>query len=393
MSIVSIVRNPVTDESKIAEMVRSVLEPLGGLAGFVSTDDSVMLKPNLVTNRKYFTGATTDPLIVQALIRELKAIGVNDVIVADSSWTGCPTERTFTATGLKGICDREGVRLLDLKKDAFVDVEVKAGNELGGSVQIAKTVLEVDKLINLPKLKAHCQTMVTLSLKNLKGCIHDREKQRFHRLNLHNAVAELNTVLKPDLIVLDGIIGEMTAELGCDPVRLDTVVAGTDPVALDSVCTTMLGYDPHEIDHIVRAGELGVGVGPDLDLIDIIGGVELAEIRGAAGESIGYDRYAEAFNNYGIKIIEEGACSSCSAGLFIALKRMEDEGELDKLKGSTIFIGQNIASTYADIVSDIDAANKNKIGIGKCSGKLEGLDLKIPGCPPDALKICRKIVE
>jgi uncharacterized protein (DUF362 family) len=392
MPVVSLVRSKSTDESRIAEMVHQVLEPLGGIEAFVSSHERVLLKPNFVTNRKYFTGATTDPLIILAMIRELKRIGVEDITVADSSWTGCSTERVFNATGITGICRHEGVKLVDLKKDEYEWVKVQKGEELGGKVEVARTVLDSDKLINLPKLKAHCQALVTLSLKNLKGCITDDEKRRFHRLDLDRCIAELNTVLKPDLIVLDGIIAEMTAELGCDPIRLDTIVAGTDPVAVDSVCSTMLGYEPIDIPHIVHAEGLGCGTGIDLDTVELKGDVELSEITGKISGPVGFQRYEESFAEFGIDIKAEGACSSCLAALYIALKRISDSDELEKMKGTGIYLGQNIVPTYTHLMSDqTGKQHKQQIGVGKCSLELEGMDVRIKGCPPSALGIFKKL--
>ena len=394
MAVVSLVRSKGPDESKIAEMVHSVLEPLGGIGSFVSSGESVVLKPNLVTNRKYFTGATTDPLIVQAMIRELKRVGIEDITVADSSWTGCSTERAFSATGIGGICHREGVKLVDLKKDEYEWVKVPKGKELGGEVEIAHTVLDADRLINLPKLKAHCQALVTLSLKNLKGCITDDEKRRFHRLDLDRCIAELNTVLRSDLIVLDGIIAEMTAELGCDPIRLDTIVAGTDPVAVDSVCSTMLGYAPTDIAHIVYAAGLGCGTGLDLNSIDIKGDVELDKIAGEISGPVGFSRYEKAFTKFGIDIKAEGVCSACLAALYIALKRLSDSDKLENLIGTDIYLGQNVVPTYSHIMSEqTEDKGKLKIGVGKCSLELEGMDMEIKGCPPSALGIFKKLKD
>jgi uncharacterized protein (DUF362 family) len=388
---VPIVRSKSTDESRLGEMVEAVLEPLGGLGKYVEPGDAVILKPNLVTNRKYFTGATTDPLIIQTLIRGLKSLGVADITVADSSWTGCSTKRAFIATGINGICDREGVKLLDLKKDKFVDVDVPKGKELGGSVAIARTILEADKIINVPKLKAHSQTLVTLSLKNLKGCIADSEKQRFHRLDLDKCIAELNTVLRSDLIVLDAIVGEMTAELGCDPVRLDTMVAGTNPVAMDALCATILGYEPHEISHIAHAEALGIGRGLDLSEINVFGDVELAQLKGDTGDLIGYQRYTEAFEKYGLSICDDGACSSCLSSLYLALKRMADDELLETLKNSKIYLGQKIEQKYPKVQPDKAGGGGVQVGIGKCTEKIKGLDFVVKGCPPTALKVYKKL--
>jgi uncharacterized protein (DUF362 family) len=315
---------------------------------------------------------------------------VADIVVADSSWVGCDTGKTFVATGLRGICDREEVELIDLKKDKFEDVRIPEGDELGGTVKIARTVLEADKLINLPKLKAHAQTKLTLSLKNLKGCIHDSEKQRFHRIDIERAIAELGSVLKPDLIVMDAIICEMTAELGCDPVRMDSVLAGTDPVAMDALCATVMGYEPDEIEHIAHAEKLGVGTGLDVSGIELHGDMELSELKGAVTEPVGFQRYTDSFQSAGVNIIEDGACSSCLGALCLALKRVIDEGQLSELEGCDILIGQH----YDDSGKEKpEGSGGTCIGIGKCTKELKGLDIFVNGCPPTALKIYKKLKE
>src|SRR5690606_36606024 len=117
----------------------------------------------------------------------------------------------------------------------------------GLEIEVCAKVLEVDYLINMPDLKAHCQTKLTCALKNLKGCVPDKEKRRFHTLGLHRPIASLNKVIKSDLILVDGIIGDLTHEEGGTPVRLDRAIAGYDPVMVDAYAASLIGYRLAEI--------------------------------------------------------------------------------------------------------------------------------------------------
>jgi uncharacterized protein (DUF362 family) len=270
METVSILHRNNPTEKDIYEMVEKSIDLIGGFS--VYSGDSILVKPNLVTSKKYYTGATTDPRIIEAVIIILKRMGAKNITIAEGSWTGCDTERAFEATGVKHLAKKYDVKLVDLKKDEHIRVKIPKGKAIN-EILIAKTVLETDKTINLPKIKAHGNTTITISLKNLKGYLPDKEKTRFHRIGLSQAIADLNTVLKNDLIVVDGIIGERTAELGCDPIELNVIIAGKNPVAVDAVCVEFLGYRATEIEHIVLASKHGLG-SYDVKDIRVVGDID-----------------------------------------------------------------------------------------------------------------------
>jgi uncharacterized protein (DUF362 family) len=102
----------------------------------------------------------------------------------------------------------------------------------------------MDYLINVPVLKGHCQTGMTCCIKNLKGCISDSEKRRFHTMGLMKPIAALGTVLKPALQVVDSVCGDLSFEEGGNPVVANRVMLGFDPVLVDSYGAKLLGFAP-----------------------------------------------------------------------------------------------------------------------------------------------------
>lgn len=141
-----------------------------------------------------------------------------------------------------------------MKKDTY-DSYVSHGLE----INVCDQAIKVDYLINIPVLKGHCQTKMTCALKNLKGCIPDFEKRRLHQLGLHNPIAKLNDVLKCDLVIVDGIIGDLCFEEGGTPVEMNRLIMGKDPVLVDAFIAESMRYSIEEIGYIKKAGELEIG--------------------------------------------------------------------------------------------------------------------------------------
>ena len=191
-------------------------------------------------------------------MEQLARVPLREIIIGESAAVSHSTMEAYRVSGIAEVARKRGVRLVDFKKDRQVELSVPRGRSIA-AVQVAETVLKADFLINLPILKVHSQTRVTAGLKNLKGCISDAEKKRFHRLDLEQCIADLNTVIKSDLVIVDATLCSLAWEEGGDPVRLDTVIAGTNVLAVDSFAATLLGYNPEEIRHFLLAEEHGLG--------------------------------------------------------------------------------------------------------------------------------------
>ena len=190
----------------------------------------------MVLDKPAASGATTHPEIVEGVIRYFQAKGYSDLVIMESSWVGAATEEAFRVCGYRELAAQYGVELVDLKKDRTIK---KKGEY--GEITVCTAPLAVDFLINLPVLKAHCQTLLTCALKNLKGCIPDHEKRRFHRLGLHEPLPSWRRSFQSTLRSSMRSCGDLTFEEGGNPVPMGRLLAGTDPVLLDSYAASLLG--------------------------------------------------------------------------------------------------------------------------------------------------------
>jgi uncharacterized protein (DUF362 family) len=343
------------DQAK--KMVKELLQKTK-IEAELESDDLVALKPNLINATSSEKGATTDPEIVKGVIEYLQAKGFNNLMIIEGSWVGADTDKAFEVCGYHQLARYYEIPLYNLKKDNFIKKSYQ-----GLEIEIAEKALKADYLINLPVLKGHCQTNITCALKNLKGCISDSEKRKFHRQGLHQPIAYLNKLLKQDLIIIDGIYGDLDFEEGGNPVKMNRIIAAQDPVLADSFAADLLGYSTAEVEYIEIAAEIGVGT-KDLSRAEII------ELNQDQAAEIEYS--SRKIKKLAAKIKAKDACSACYGSLIHALKRIEESGQLDKIAGM-IKIGQGYQGEEV-----------SGIGIGNCCS---GADKFVKGCPPSARDI------
>jgi uncharacterized protein (DUF362 family) len=326
-------------------------------------DMRVVIKPNLVVAKSSNEGATTHSEIIDGIICFLKEFGVAEIIIAEGSWLGESTERAISTCGYDVLSKRYGVRIVDTKKNKIIK-KTAHGLELG----ICSIFFENDFFINVPVLKGHCQTRVTCCLKNLKGCIPDSEKRRYHNIGLHEPIAALNTILKPDIHIIDGICGDPTFEEGGNPVTANRILCGFDPVELDSYCANLLGFSPEEIEYICLANKYGVG-----NLYNKT--TKIYEYRTENRTKITMNQsenQSSLVRELSSLIDENNACSACYAALIFALNKIGIR-ELRKKISEPIKIGQGFRGTRS-----------TGLGIGDCT---KSCTKNISGCPPTALDV------
>jgi uncharacterized protein (DUF362 family) len=220
--------------------------------------DKVLIKVNFITDKTWDTGATTDPIVVEAIIKKLEGLPVK-VYVVESDATITNADKAFEATGMKEMCSRNGVEWLNLRhvKDR-VKLNVPNGEALK-SITVPRLVTE-SAVISAAKLKTHGNTTVTLGMKNMFGLLPDKFKGKYHLKGISDVVVDINTVLKPALTVIDGFVGmEGEGPVDGTPVQMNLIIAGTDPVATDATAARIMGFNPYEIKHIRRAYERGLG--------------------------------------------------------------------------------------------------------------------------------------
>jgi uncharacterized protein (DUF362 family) len=220
--------------------------------------NTVLIKVNFITDKSWDTGATTDPIVVEAIIKKLEDFPVK-VYVVESDATITNADTAFEATGMKDMCSRNGVEWLNLRyvKDK-VKLDVSNGETLK-SITVSRLVTE-SAVISAAKLKTHINTTVTLGMKNMFGLLPDKFKGKYHMKGISKVVVDINTVLKPALTVIDGFVGmEGQGPIDGTPVQMNLIIAGRDVVATDATAARVMGFNPYEIKHIRRAFEKGLG--------------------------------------------------------------------------------------------------------------------------------------
>ncbi len=229
--------------------------------------DTVLIKVNFITVKTWDTGATTDPMVVEAIIERLKNLHVK-IYVVESDATMTSADKAFEATGMREMCERNGVECLNLRhvKDR-VKIDVPSAETLN-SITVPRIVTE-SAIVSAAKLKTHMSTGVTLGMKNMFGLLPDKFKGKYHLKGINKVLVDINTVLKPALTVIDGFVGmEGHGPSDGTPVQMDLIIAGKDPVATDATACRVMGFDPHEISHIRKAYEKGLG---NIDDVQVLG--------------------------------------------------------------------------------------------------------------------------
>jgi len=230
------------------------IQALGGIERFVKKGYKVALKPNCLAANPPEIGSTTNPAVMEIVVKMCLQAGAREVVVVSHD-----PERSFQISGVMEACSMAGARVVAANsRDLYQSVPVLRGRLLQ-NVEIIKEILDADVFVNIPIAKHHSQTGLTLSMKNLMGINWDR--RYFHLNGLDQAIADLSTVLRPHLIVMDANRILLTNGPGGPGQTRDTqtVIAGTDQVAVDAYCTTLFNRTPQEIRHIQYAYELGVG--------------------------------------------------------------------------------------------------------------------------------------
>ncbi|MBP1763926.1 MAG: hypothetical protein H6Q65_984 [Firmicutes bacterium] len=344
-----------TDPGK---MIYQVLEKIQ-LAKELKPDTNIAIKPNLVVAKPCEQGATTTPALVEGVIRYLKKHGFHNISIMESSWVGENTKRAFNVCGYDKLSQKYNVPLYDLKEDSTQSKQIGELN-----FKICNKPLQTDFLINIPVLKAHCQTLFTCALKNLKGCIPDTEKRRFHSLGLSKPIGYLGKVFPPGLIIVDAISGDLTFEEGGNPVHMDRIIVGKDPVMIDTYCASLIGYSKDEIEYIPIAEQMGVGSSNLAQAILTEHDIDLKNNR----SFIPSNKAKELAK----KVSADQACSACYGSLIHALQRLREKNKLSSIKGP-IHIGQGFRGKTLE-----------GLGIGSCT---KHCSKHISGCPPTAKSI------
>lgn len=247
-----------------AQLLRAAMDPLGGMNRFVKKGQKVVIKANIAWARTPEQACTNNPDLLYALVKMCYEAGAARVAVWDHT---CDNHQfTFVRTGLKEAGQRAGAEVLSGHgRNVYKKVEIPKGKKLK-SAEVLKEVLEADVFINFPIPKHHFATELTLGMKNLIGIVWDMEL--LHKVDLHQSIADLNTLRKPDLVVMDAI-RILTTNGPKGPGKVESpgeVIVSTDIVAVDAYGASFFKnprtgkpFRPEEVKFIKLAYESGLG--------------------------------------------------------------------------------------------------------------------------------------
>ncbi len=373
--LVSIVK---VEGEAVEAAVRKAVELSGGLENIVKPASKVLVKPNVMRPLRSGCGVVTDVRVTEAVTRLVLEQDPERVTIGEGASVGYDfpdfkdTMEAFQESGTAEVARKLGVELVDLNRDTLVEVEVPEAFVMK-RFGIARTALDADVIISVPCLKTHVRTGLTASLKNMKGVLPGLEKRRTHRTGLDRAIVDLNWVVKLDFVVIDAIrCMEGTWTIPEDTVRMNLILAGTDPVAADSVCAKLIGLSSERIMHIKLAEEEGLGIA-DVERIDI------------KGEKIGdvakrLRSYQEAFAGRfrGVKMIEKDACTGCMGEAMSTLVYLRSAGFNKEMAELGLVMGRP---------EEVSEAGRKLVIVGQCASKHKELGVYVRGCPPHGLEI------
>lgn len=275
---VAIARCQYYDEEYVYKTVRNSVDLLGGLGKFIKPGNKVLLKPNLLSSYPPQKHITTHPFLVGAVVRLLKELGTR-VYLGDSP--GIDTVKALAnygkvlkITGISAIADKYDAECIQFKNSILLPREK---GHLFKEIRVAKEVLDMDNIINLPKLKTHIQMYLTLCVKNMFGCVVGPQKAQWHLRAgtdfsyFARMLVELYESVKPTLNILDGIIGMEGDGPAAGRLRnTGLIIASADGVALDRVVCEILGGNPDSFFILNSARQLNCGE-TNLSGIEILG--------------------------------------------------------------------------------------------------------------------------
>ena len=333
--------------------------------------DSILIKPNLFEPVSYTTGQTTNPYLVEAVIKWCYNQGAKEVIVgegpsyflADHALKEC-----FTKTGIAEVVERSHAKWILFDEHHFKTYR-DISPFLPKLFRISEHAFIYNKIINLPVPKTHYLTSVSIAMKNLKGFLKREDKPLFHRVGINEAVVELNKIIKPSLNLVDFT----------SPAQKHSgfILAGSDIVAVDTVSTSLMGLNPDEIKTIQLGSKYGLGE-MNIARIDIRG----EDIKGL---KMHYELPSEWLKKKFplLKITgQDTACSGCIIPLFSSLTQLEDQGSSFK-NPLTIILGN----------ADLTKHPADTLLIGDCASHKFKEGNHVKGCPPQKEEILKALFE
>lgn len=234
-----------------------IIEQVGGMESVIRGAKFAILKPNLVAGRNAETGSTTSFALMKAVAEEVRACGAEPVL-CETPGTEFDRDSTYTILGVDKFCEENGIRILRVDPEGgeadWMEVTPKGAKKLR-RYHIPRLLQEA-RLINMPVLKTHVVSTMTMSMKNLMGILPRPDRRHMHTFGISQSIVDMNLGIKPDLNIVDGSVGQDgEGPVYGDKADLQVLIAGRDSLAVDLACCQVVGVKPRDIPHLKLALE------------------------------------------------------------------------------------------------------------------------------------------
>ena len=241
-----------------AQLAREAIAELGGIKRFISRADVVLIKPNIGWDRTPEQAANTNPSVIAEVIRQCTNAGAKRIVVTDVSCND--PRRCFQRSGIAEAAQREGAEVILPDPARYKEVDIRG--EVLREWPVLDSFLNVDKIINVPIAKHHSLTGTTLGMKNWYGILGGPRHQLHQKI--HESLADLADFMRPTLTLIDCyrilVRNGPTGGNLEDVLLKKTMVAGTDPVALDAyVAKAYWNLEVSALPYLRMAAQRGLG--------------------------------------------------------------------------------------------------------------------------------------
>jgi uncharacterized protein (DUF362 family) len=313
--------------NNVRRAVFDALDLIDAKSLFSKPKMKVLLKPNLLQPKDPKYAVTTHPDVFRAVVQWVKKFNPEKIITSESSGTKKRgiTDISCEISGIKAVCDEENIEWIPFERTSRKVYQVK--NPLVIKEIPSSALLEdVDLIINIPKIKTHGQCLLTCSIKNMFGTLILGLKSKTHKMfpnnmEFNSILVDIYSISQPQLTIIDGFYcQEGNGPSAGDVVKMDIIVAGYDPVALDTTVCNIIDFNPHDVLHITKAEEKGLGT-TDLSKINFLGeNINLIKRKFKKPEQFeGFLPLPKKFNNileklfiFSVVRFEKSKCKLCS---------------------------------------------------------------------------------
>jgi len=396
----------VVKYEKPLESLRKAVDLAGGF-GRLSSNSKVFIKPNFCLWHRGIVfpryGVLTTARMVEDVVVLLKEHGVEDITLVEGIVEIDVEDRSMLdlvveGMGLDKLTKRYGVKFIDVLRGSFT--RVTAGDM---PLSVNRDILEADYTVNMPVLKTHSQTMVSLGIKNLKGLLSIPSRKRFHNrkedVDLNYNLARLPGIISPSINIADGIYTLERGPLYTGAAhRSDIILVSQDLISADKVGSTLLGIEPRTVPHIAHAARNN-GRPVDLSDVNIKGGLDITTLLKPHNWEFEQNEAGDLpmfFERVGIKGItypqaDTTMCTYCAdfilyviMGILSARNREQTFDDIEVLHGK---------------IKDPHAGHKHTLLVGQCQVKRNANNplinhcVKINGCPPSRKDLVRAYEE